>query len=133
MKNYFELKALIEGLPATTSALLQYDGQAFCRWQSERLRNDLFISDPDRANRIWKASEDGCDGSTHRENIQDFRDYAEELLDDAGRELWRGELTDEQGQELESALEAKRDAFETDADRLEEWHKNNGSLDEQCG
>jgi hypothetical protein len=133
VKTYFELKALIEGLPATTSALLQHDGQAFYRWQSERLGNELFISDPDRANRIWEAAEDGCDGSTHREHIQDFRDYAEELFRDAGSELWRGDLTDEQDQELESALEAKLEAFETDADRLEEWHKNNGSLDEQCG
>jgi hypothetical protein len=93
----------------------------------------LFLSDPDRADRIHEAAEDGADGSTYREHIQDFRDYAEELFRDAGSELWRGDFTDEQDEELESALEVKRDAFETDADRLEEWHAKNGSLDEQCG
>lgn len=133
MKTYVELKALVDGLPATTSELVQHEGQEFYNWQANRLGNELFISDPDRANRIHEAAEDGADGSTHREHIQDFRDYAEKLFKDAGSELWRGELTDEQAEELETALEAKRDAFDTDAERLEEWHKTNGSLDEQIG
>jgi hypothetical protein len=133
MKTFIELKAFIEGLPATTSALLEYNGQAFYQWQSERLGNDLFLSDPERADRIQDAAEHGADGSTHREHIQDFREYAEELFDEASRELWRGELTDAEGDALEAALDAKRDAFAASADALEAWHRNNGSLDEEIG
>ena len=133
MKTFNELKAFIEGLPATTSALLEYKGQAFYQWQSERLGNDLFLWDPERAARIHDAAEQGADGSTHREHIQDFREYAEELFDEASGELWDCECTDAEIEELGKALEARQQAFSDSADALEAWHKNNGSLDEEIG
>jgi hypothetical protein len=44
-----------------------------------KLGNDLFINDPERAQRMHDYAEDGCDGSTHQEVINDWRDYLDTL------------------------------------------------------
>lgn len=86
---------------------------------SDRLGNDLFLSDPDRADRMYEAAEDGCDGSTHAEVIEDWRTYAGILRDQAGED-------DEQAQ-------AGIDDLEAEIDACEKWHDENGSLNEQLG
>ena len=54
----------------TINDMLNDDGyQSFI---ADRLGNDLFINDTERAKRIYKASEWGGDGSTHFEVIDDF-------------------------------------------------------------
>ena len=55
------------------------ESPGFAVYQESTLGNDLFINDPDRANRIHEAAADGCDGSTHAEHIQDWRDYLASL------------------------------------------------------
>ncbi len=42
---------------------------------SDKLGNNLLLTDPDRANRLHKAAENGADGSTHAEQIEDWREF----------------------------------------------------------
>ncbi len=81
--------------------------------------SDMWIEDPDRAERCDKAAEDGCDGSTHQEHIQDWRE--------SFRDFMRYERRGHQDCEL---LEAAIDAYWDD---LEVWHESNGTLFEQVG
>lgn len=46
----------------------------FARWQESRLGNNLFVNDPDRAERIHKEAERGSCGSFHAEIINDWRE-----------------------------------------------------------
>ncbi len=71
--------------------------------------NDLFLSDSDRADRIWDAAEDGGDGSTHAEVIEDWRDFL-----DTVRLPWR----------VLARIVAE-------IDDCEKWHYDNGSLHHQ--
>ena len=81
--------------------------------------SDMWIEDPDRAERVDAAAEDGCDGSTHQEHIQDWRE--------AFRDFTRYERGGHHSCELlESAIEAYWDD-------LEMWHEKNGTLYEQVG
>lgn len=41
-------------------------------WDADN-RNELHLHDPDRANRCDEAAEDGSDGSTHCERLEDMR------------------------------------------------------------
>ena len=50
MKNYTSLDELIRS-------------REFNDFQADLLGNDLFINDPERADRIHEASENGADGS----------------------------------------------------------------------
>jgi len=98
------------------------------RWDgfiSDKLGNDLFISDPDRASRIHDAAEDGCDGSTHQEHIDDWREFAEMLH----RESWWHAETDEEA----VRIDADYDALVADIDRAEKWHVDNGTINEEVG
>jgi hypothetical protein len=98
-----------------------------CDWQyfiESRLGNDLFIDDPERADRILNAAEDGCDGSTHAEHIQDWRDFTDELRREA--------LGDAEDDESEKTVESWHDAITAEIDACEKWHEDNGTL-EQSG
>lgn len=104
----------------------------FYEWQSEKA-ND-FINEPDRAARCHDAAADGCDGSYNWEVIDDFREFGKELL----REAWNlitDELADNEcykyDEQAEAEWEACYVAFFTCCDELEEWHRQNGSLDQQ--
>jgi hypothetical protein len=104
--------------PSTVDALLnhpQWDG-----FIGSKLGNDLFINDPERAERIYDAAEHGCDGSTHYEIIEDWRDFA--------RDLFRCLSMDESENEKKN--------YETliaEIDSCEEWHDHNGTLHESIG
>lgn len=76
------------------------------RWESDHLGNDLFINDPDRAARLYDYAEDGLNGSTHDEVIQDWKEY---LVD--------AELP-----------EPVKDALLAEIESVEEWHIQNGSI-----
>jgi hypothetical protein len=82
---------------------------------------DLYLSDPDRADRCDAAAEHGADGSTHREVIQDWRDAFSAYLRDRHRNR-RSEFP----YRFESAVTAHFDA-------CEDWHITNGSIDEEIG
>lgn len=78
---------------------------------SDRLGNQLFIDDPERAARIYKYAASGSDGSTHAEHIQDWRDYLD-LLD----------LPDE-----------TKEAITAEIDKCEAWHEAAGTLNKVIG
>ena len=87
------------------------NSDAYQRWESVRLGNDLFISDPERAARIHEYAKEGLDGSTHDEVIQDWRDYiADADLPDADKESLMEEV-----------------------DAAEQWHIENGSITNVIG
>jgi hypothetical protein len=105
-------------IPITVDDLLNLP-----QWHSfieSRLGNDLFISDPDRADRIHEAAEHGADGSTHYEIIEDWRDFARDLF----RSLSMDEAEDE---------EKNYEALISEIDSCEAWHDHNGSLHKQLG
>jgi len=81
-------------------------------YESDTLGNDLFISDPDRADRIHEAAKEGCDGSTHGEHIQDWRDYVNDCLE---------------------APESVKEAILKEIQETEDWHEENKSLDTEIG
>jgi hypothetical protein len=107
----------------------------FYEWQCQKA-ND-FINEPERAARCHDAAADGCDGSYHWEVIDDFREFGSELL----QESWGlivHELEDqEQPATIWRGAEVGHDgcveAFNKCCDDLEEWHRQNGTYEEQCG
>ena len=52
---------------------------------ADKLGNDLFISDPERADRIFKYAEDGANGSTPFEEISDWREFLDSIRDISDR------------------------------------------------
>ena len=74
--------------------------------------SDDWIQDEERMERIEEAAEYGGDGSTHGEHIQDWR----ECLGDCF--------------ELD---EATHDAIMAEIDACEQWHIDNGSIDDVIG
>lgn len=74
---------------------------------SDKLGNDLFISDPDRADRIHEAAENGSDGSTHAEHIEDWRDFLNYY---------------------ERLPERCKDYLRAEIDQVEKWHEEHGTL-----
>jgi hypothetical protein len=90
----------------TINEMLNSD--AYQRWESSRLGNDLFINDPKRAARLHEYAEEGLNGSSHAEVIQDWLDY---VADSDFPEDVKASLLKE-------------------VDRVEKWHIKNGSIDE---
>jgi hypothetical protein len=90
-----------------------------CDWQSDRDAD--FISYPDRAARCYDAAEFGCDGKTHYEVINDWREMFQAWLHDRHQGHRRGDYP-----LFDAAVSAHFDALET-------WHERNGSLHHQIG
>ena len=104
--------------PTTVRRLLEHP--AWDGFISDKLGNDLFISDPERANRNHEAAEHGEDGSFPAEHIEDWREFAAILE----REYSRACETDADEIELANAVED----LEADIAKCELWHETNGSL-----
>jgi hypothetical protein len=68
-----------------------------------------YLNDPERADRMEKAFSDGCNGLTHAEVMDDWRDCVE-----------NSDLKDATKERLYKEIEECRD-----------WHDKNGSLDDQ--
>jgi hypothetical protein len=90
-------------------------------------RDADFINEPERASRCSDAAEHGCDGKTHAEVIDDWRDaftyWLRERAKDARRRCWRH---CEEWPCFEAAVRAYFDS-------VEEWHEKNGSLEQEIG
>lgn len=100
-----------------------YSSREYDAYISDRLGNDLFISDPDRAERIHEAAEHGTDGSTHAEVIEDWRDFLNSLKPiDPDFPEDGGEITEEDFDRIEAEIAA-----------CETWHEMNGSLNQIIG
>jgi hypothetical protein len=105
-------------IPTTLDDLLNLP-----QWHSfieSRLGNDLFISDPDRADRMHEAAEHGEDGSTHYEIIEDWRDFA--------RDLFRSLSMDDRDDE-----EKNYETLMDEINSCEEYHDGIGTLHNQVG
>ena len=85
-------------------------------WTAEKDAD--FINEPERAARCYDAAEYGCDGKTHAEVIEDWREAFDGWLRDHHRRHNRGLFVD---------------AVNAHFDRVELWHEKNGSLWEEIG
>ncbi len=98
----------------------------FASWSAENVESGGYArpsSDArDRYNRCHDAAENGADGSTHRERIEDMRSAFKDWLYYHKRTSYAGNYP----YRLESAVMAH-------FDRLETWHEQNGSLDQEVG
>lgn len=90
-----------------------YESNGYQSYIGDKLGNDLYINNPERAYRIHAADEDGCDGSTYAEGIGDWRDYLGTI---------EQYLTKE-------AIEA----ITSEIDECEQRHADAGTLDELIG
>ena len=82
-----------------------------------------FSHDQDRARRCYDAAEDGADGSTHREQINDWRHAFAGYFHDCAMTTRSSNGT----------LDRLTAAVEAHWDDLEAWHAKHGSLDEPIG
>lgn len=88
---------------------------------SDKLGNDMWVNDPDRKARLEKAAEFGADGSTHFEVIEDWREFLDSY-----------KCEDPEFHEDSSEWEIDLTIYQEiigEIDRVELWHKKNGSLD----
>ena len=102
----------------------------FDSFQADRLGNDLFINDPERAARIYDAAKEGCDGSTHSEAIEDMRDANKFALD-----IYRKQFIDLGFEKFcaDDLAETLRYYIETEIDEAEQFHAMKGTLHVQIG
>ena len=100
-----------------------YGSREYEYFISDKLGNDLFINDPDRAERIHEAAEWGTDGSTHQEIIEDWREFLElqKIIDPEDEDTTAGDITQETYNNISSEI-----------DGCEAWHDKNGSLNKSC-
>jgi hypothetical protein len=105
-----------------------YRSRGFQIFQESKLGNDLFINDPDRAKRIYDAAEEGCEGSTHAEVMEDWREYLDTVkiyipdMDTDVEDIAKCDIT-----------QATYDAILKEIDECEAWHEKNGSLHNEIG
>jgi hypothetical protein len=71
--------------------------------------------------RVHDAAENGCDGSTHQEVIEDWRDAFRDWMRERTRGKWYASYD-----RFEAAVEAYFDSVEV-------WHEQNGTLFKQIG
>lgn len=103
------------------------DSEVYQLFISSKLGNDLFINDPERAERLHEAAEYGIDGSLHCEVIEDWRDFLNTLNipdDDELPELCESEY------DIDAYTES---AILNEINSCEEWHIKNGTYDQQIG
>lgn len=79
---------------------------------------ELYLSDPERADRMEKAAENGAEGSTHQEVIDDWRKAFSFWV--RGRKRWT---------QPERFIAAVEEHF----DSVEKWHEEHGTLDQEVG
>jgi hypothetical protein len=94
-------------------------------WIGDKLGNDLFINDPNRANRLEKAARDGCDGSYHYEIIEDWEEYSD------GLSVYVPDEDDPEG-DFDLTLD-QYNTIKRKIKECEDWHIKNGSYETQIG
>lgn len=88
-------------------------------WTSEK--DSDFWNEPERASRCYDAAENGCDGKTHSEVIEDWREAFSAWVSDRRR-----------GRD---SIDPDRftSAVENHFNEVEAWHEQNGSLFQEIG
>lgn len=106
-----------------------YNSSEYEWFISDKLGNDLFINDPERAERLHDAAEFGTDGSTHAETIEDWRDFLNTLkvFDPEFDMDEDDDITKLDLSRYDILLETK-ETIEKEIASCEEWHEKNGSL-----
>lgn len=97
----------------------------FANWQSERIESGAYSRDTDRRDRFdrgFSAAGEGADGSTHREHIDDMREAFGDYLKYRPTRLRSAEYP-----------YRLKDAADQHWDSLEQWHTDNGSIDQEVG
>lgn len=89
--------------------------EAMSYFQSER--DSDFWNYPERAARVYDATESGADGKTHAEVIDDWRDAFDCMIRDRRRERPERFIT----------------AVQAYFDDVEQWHEANGTLWQEIG
>lgn len=107
-----------------TSLIGMYSSSEYEGYISDKLGNGLFIDNPERAERVCTAAEEGCDGSLHCEIIDDWRGFL-------------GTLTIQDGysdpDDYYDIDETTEDHIRAEINACEEWHIANGSYESQLG
>ena len=88
--------------------------------------SDNWMNDAVRADRCHKAAAHGCEGSTHYEIMQDWRDFLSDLFRDYRRGNDEDEMTDAELDAIEASIDAEIDACEA-------YHETAGTLHKQIG
>lgn len=88
--------------------------------------SDDWLHDPERMERCNDAAENGADGSTHAEALEDWREFLARLEDDARRKaMWHERVIAE--------IERRAESIRAEIDACEAWHRENGSLEKEIG
>lgn len=88
--------------------------------------SDDWINDTERMARCHEAAEDGCDGSTHAEAMQDWQEFLDTLESDAKQKThWHPRVTAE--------IERRVESIREEIDACEARHEKAGSLNEMVG
>ena len=99
-----------------------YNSREYQEFISVKLGNDLFINDPERAERIAEHAEDGINGSTHNETIEDWREFLESL------NTFDPEYDDPEDIENYDITMDTYNAIKKEINETEDWHIKNGSI-----
>ncbi len=81
-------------------------------------KDEDFWNEPERASRVYDAAAEGCDGKTHAEVIEDWREAFRAWIRD--KRKWQDP-------------ERFMTAVEAHFDKVEAWHEKNGSLWQEIG
>lgn len=116
MKSTFSLgcRNSAERINAFVDAFIRSEYVA--NWTAEK--DSDFVNEPERANRCNDAAEEGCDGKTHAEVIEDWREAFSAWIRDMRK--WN---------DPERFIAAVNAHF----DSVESWHERNGSLFTEIG
>ena len=88
--------------------------------------SDEWLYNPDRMERCHEAAERGAEGSTHREVMEDWREFLGRLEREALYKAWASDC-------VMAEIESRAKSIREEIDACEAWHEKNGSLDEQVG
>ena len=100
---------------------------AYGAFISDRLGNQLAIDDPERFDRTQAAAQDGADGSTHAEAIQDMRDFLDTV------DVKPDAEADAELDRQEAEIEAWKARIKAEIDACEKRHADDGTLHDQIG
>jgi hypothetical protein len=104
-----------------------YESEGFQYFDSDLRSNQMLLDDPDRAERIYDAAENGSEGSTHREIIQDWRDYLNLL------KTFDPEYDDIEDIEKYDITLKTSNTIEKEINDCEQWHIDHKTIDNQIG
>lgn len=95
---------------------------------------NMILDNPDRFNRIQNAAYDGYDGSTHREYLEDIREYIDDIfVFNFTRELQILCNNSDYLEIIDAYVSLVVELLKRELSKCEQWHLDNGSLDKIIG